>query len=170
MKRSKPIDPTASTEGGFSLLWALIAVALVAVAVLGVIAVLPSVMQLSQGARENQRAATAIRSELDARRAMPFPTDADASFLAGPLTFTVNNLREPAPETPHGTIEFLTEAEAQTMLGGRDIDLDLDLNVNETEAAHAGFEMFPVRLTVRWNDRGNVRTVSTLSYLYNHTR
>ncbi|MHC4829780.1 MAG: type IV pilus modification PilV family protein [Planctomycetota bacterium] len=156
-----------ATGRGLSLVSTLVALALVSIALLGVVAFLPKVLQMSQVARENQRATTAIRSELDARRAMPFPTTASPSFLDGPFTFVVPGLTPPSPGAEHGTVRFLSEAEAQIEFG-RALDLDDDFVTGEEEAPHPGFTVYPVELTVRWLSHGDPRTVSTITFVYNH--
>jgi len=182
------VRTTRHPETGFSLIEVLVAIAIVVIAVLGLLAAMPLVLTLSRTSRETQIATSAIRSKLDEMRATRFPDPANPlaahilSVYTDPpnATFTVPGLDPPSPAALHGRITFLTEAQARAFAArdGPDpdadpdihFDLDLDGLDDETEAPSPFFTCFPVRVEVQWSSDNQPRSVSVTTILYSNDR
>ncbi|MCI0635813.1 MAG: prepilin-type N-terminal cleavage/methylation domain-containing protein [Actinobacteria bacterium] len=179
---------TRRREAGISLLEVLVAIAIVVIAVLGLLAALPLVLAQSRTSRETQIATSAIRSKIDEMRGARFPLPSDPfgtnvlTFYTNVLnsTFTVAGLAPPSPTEAHGRITFLTEAQARAFYAkdGPDLnpdpdinfDLDLDGLDNETEAPSPVFTCFPVRIEVRWLSDNHPRMLDVTTILYSNDR
>lgn len=146
--RSLPTIPADRVaERGFTIVEAVVAVAVLAIGLLGVVAALATTIRASGISTDTHLAATAIRNKVNDIQA------GTGNFYTtwNNHTFTVAGLRSP-PSGAQGQVTLLTEAEAQTFFGSS-VYLDGDATPNETTAPAAGWKLYAVRVRVNWGDR-----------------
>ena len=160
-------------QSGFTILEVMIGVGILAIAVLGLVASLSSTIVGSGTTTDTQLAMEGVRGQIEDMRAHP-----DFSTLLATYnnrTFNIAGLRPRSSGTPHGTITFLTEAQAKAYwaVAGAPQLVDLDwtgaFDPDTTDAPAADWGAYAVRVTVTWGDRtaNTDRTIEMQTMLFN---
>jgi prepilin-type N-terminal cleavage/methylation domain-containing protein len=151
---SAPRRGGRAAEAGFTLLEVTVALAIITVAMLGLASTMAATLTTGETSTDTRIALGAVRGQIEDMRATDF------SVLHSSWTgrvFGVAELRAPEGGGPHGSVTFLTEAEASDYLraaGGPGlVDLDADGIAGESEAPAPGWSAYAVRFTVQWLDR-----------------
>ncbi len=134
-----------------------IALAVVASALLGLVSLTAAVERLNLHRVRFDRARRAAAIRLDALKATPFANllafDGELSDISG-------------DGLPSGQLEvrFLDELATAALVGGA-VDLDADGISDESEPAHADMIGLSVRVQARWSEGGSVRSTELWTIL-----
>jgi type II secretory pathway pseudopilin PulG len=154
------------SESGFTILEVVVAAAVLAVGLLGLLSAIPSGLKLLEASRATQIALTTIRSKIEEMRGTTF-ANVYATFNGqaviafrdkngnGAYDAGEESLPFVSGQTSHGSVTFLTEAQAAAAWGIGSCDLNADGDSADTPpgggvSGQAAFVVLPVSITFQW--------------------
>jgi type II secretory pathway pseudopilin PulG len=169
-------------ESGFTILEVVVAAAVLALGLMGLLSAIPGGLKLMQTSRETQIALTCIRSKLEEMRAADFDTLYDTyngqaviafedKDLSGDFTAGEETLPFVPTMTRHGLVTFLREAEAAAAWGTGTVDLNADGDGADAPPGGGGtgqapFQAFAISITLSWQSETGTRSVKLVDLIY----
>lgn len=170
-------DTRARARAGFTILEAVVALAAFAIVLLGLVAVVTSVLRSSRSTVETRAAARALNAAVENLRGHEFDTlFVDYSVTGTPgATFSISDLEAPPDGTPQGEVVFLGETDVLDFLGqNADFDGDglFDSPAPTSAVEAAGWVALPVLVRVSWRDAGSqeTRSAEVRTIIYDQSR
>jgi prepilin-type N-terminal cleavage/methylation domain-containing protein len=138
-----------SGEKGFTLVEVMIAAAVIAVGLLGVVSSIASSLQLIVNSRETQSALAGARRKVEEIRDAGLSATTFSSVRSyDGSRFAVSGLTLPTGVTACGLVTFLSEQAAATALGLASVDLNG--NGSTADAVDDSFNAYAIRVSVSW--------------------
>lgn len=171
---------TSTAERGFTIIEVMVAAAVLAIGLMGLLSAISNGLKLSSTSRESQLALAAMRSRFDQMKADVFATlysdyttnaakrdiiifedkNSNGAYDAGE-----ESLPFVSGQSIHGSVAFLSETEAGAAWGvPGEADLNGDGDAND--AADASFGVYAVRIQLQWRGTAGNRSLELIDTIY----
>ena len=162
----------------FSMLEVLFSVAILSVAIFGVLAAVGANAQLRETTRASEAAAQFLRDHVDHYRStgfdgvVPLAQSEDSWTNVPAASLRADGVYAGLPPGAQYRVELLSEAEASATFGHAATPLDLDhdgtAGEDASESTPADYRIIPLRVTVRWSKgaRGGTSTLVSSTFIY----